>query len=361
MMSRLWPLSAALFLSACGPAGAENQTAPQGAAIPPAAATRVEVATLRPGSATLEVSVPGEIEGGRDAVLASALGGLVERVAARDGQEVRRGQVLVQVDSEVYAAQVDQAAAQLALAESELERLTTLGDYATPQQRTQAETQVAVARAGLRGARAQLDRAVVRAPFDGVVTGLSVEAGEWASPGAPLVRVIQLDPVVVSLSVPDRDRVALHPGLAVSVTTDAASGIRAGTITHVGAAADLRTRAFEVEVEVPNPDRALLPGMIARVGASRSVGTDAVVIPQDWLVTRLDGQGVFVEVDGVARWRPVTLGAVVRDQVIVESGASVGDRVVITGHRELAEGDPLLVVREAVCCEAGRPVWGAEG
>ncbi len=350
---------AALFLTGCQQAGADGDG--EQFVIPSPTATRVEVATVHEGSAMIEVMLPGEIEGSRDALLASALGGLVERVRVSDGDVVTRGQVLVQVDSEVYASQVDQAEAQLSLAESDLSRLQSLGDLATAQQIEQAETQVAVVRAQLRGARAQLTRAVIRAPFAGTIGEVGVELGEFAPMGQPIARVIQLDPVVVTLSVPDRDRVALEVGMSVAVTTSAASGMFPGTISHVSPAADLRTRSFPVEVEVANPDGRLLPGMIAQVTAARSIGDRAVIIPQDWIVTRLSGQGVFVEEEGSARWRPVVLGSVVRDQVVVVGGISPGDRVVMTGHRELAEGDTLLVVREGVCCEGGRPVWGAEG
>ena len=113
------------------------------------------------------------------------------------------------------------------------------------------------------------------------------------------------------------------------------------------------------EVTVPNPDRALLPGMIARVELSHSVD-EAIVIPQEWVVTRLDGYGVFVEEDGVARWRPVDLGTVIRHQVVVKQGLSPGDRIVISGHQNLLDGDLLSVSRSGECCTDGRVVFGGD-
>ena len=103
------------------------------------------------------------------------------------------------------------------------------------------------------------------------------------------------------------------------------------------------------------PDGALLPGMIARVRADRALTDAAMVIPQDWLVTRRSERGVFVTSGDIAEWRDVTLGDVIHDQVVVTSGLSEGDRVVITGHRDLVDGDPLIVSREGRCCAAGRP------
>ena len=115
---------------------------------------------------------------------------------------------------------------------------------------------------------------------------------------------------------------------------------------------------------MPNPEGRLLPGMIAQVSVDGGQADDAdprIVLPQYVLVTRLDGNGVFVEEDGVAKWRPLRLGSVMRDQVIVEEGLEVGARVIVTGHRELAEGDEVIVTREGTCCEEGRVVFDEPG
>ena len=181
--------------------------------------------------------------------------------------------------------------------------------------------------------------------------------GEAVPPGGPVGRLIQLDPAVVTLSVSDRDVVALAVGAPVSVTTAAQSEQLLGRVTRIAPAADLSTRAFPVEVEVDNASGALLPGMIARVTAARDVTTGAMVIPQDWIVTLREEQGVFVTQGDVAQWRDIELGAVIHDKVVVTSGLSAGDRVVITGHRDLVDGDPLIVSREGRCCAAGRPTW----
>jgi membrane fusion protein (multidrug efflux system) len=144
----------------------------------------------------------------------------------------------------------------------------------------------------------------------------------------------------------------------VSVGTSALSGLRTGRVVRIAPAADVRTRAFPVEVEVPNSDGALLPGMIARVSASRPVAEGAMVIPQDWIVTLRDEQGVFVTKGDVAEWRDIELGEVIHDRVVVRSGIQPGDRIVINGHRDLVDGDPLIVAREGRCCADGRPTFG---
>ncbi|MEZ4240672.1 MAG: efflux RND transporter periplasmic adaptor subunit [Myxococcota bacterium] len=310
---------------------------------------------VEPTEAALELDLPGEVGGQRDANLAAANGGFVERVLVAEGDAVTEGQALAYVDVGLYQAGLDQATAQLDQARSSLGRVEKLGDMAADAQLEQARTQEKVAAAAVAQAQTRLSRAVIRSPFAGVVADVAVERGEAVPPGSPVIRVVQLDPAVVELSVSDRDVVSLVPGTAVTVTATSRTQQFEGTVTRVSPAADLRTRAFPVEVEVPNPDRLLLPGMIARVKVERPVQQEAVVIPQDWLVTRRDERGVFVVVEGTAIWRPVELGDVIHDRVVVREGLQPGERVVITGHRDLVDGDPLVISREGRCCSKGRP------
>lgn len=352
-MSRLLPL---LFVTACGFAGAD-QSSPDGPGLASPRATRVEVVELQPSDATIQLLLPGEILGARDVVLAAGNGGLVEALKVRRGEEVRKGQAIARIDTSLYGAQVNQAEAQAKQAQDELTRQERMGDLAAPVALENARTQALVAEAALDQARARLYRAAISAPFAGTVADTFVEAGEHASPGSPVARLVELDPVRVTLSVADRDVVTLDEGMEVEVRSNARAGVWTGTITHVGPAADLRTRSFPVEVTVDNPDRSLLPGMIAQVRVHRTVAEDSVVVPQDWIVTNRTDQGVFIEQDGAAVWRSVTLGDVAGDQVVVSSGIEHGDRVVITGHRDLKDGEPLLVARTGTCCVDGRPSW----
>ena len=351
-------LALSLALSACGGAEAGADRGPVQPIEPPAApGTRVEVAVVEPSQARLVLQLPGEVQGAREAMLAPSLGGFVEAVHVREGQTVSKGTLLAEVDTSLRAVAVETAQAQLAQAKDDLARVQKLGDLGTEAQLTQANTQVTLAEANLRQARIQLDRTRVRAPFSGVIAAADVEVGEVAGPGSTAFRLVQLNPAIVSLSVSDRDVVALEEGMTVQVKADARLTPLQGTLKRILPAGNLKTRTFEVEVEVPNADHSLLPGMIASASVSEVVATDSVVLPQDFLVTRLDGLGVYVDDEGVAAWRPVTVGSIVRDQAVLSSGVSPGDRVVVVGHRDLAAGDPLVLAREGRCCTDGRATF----
>jgi len=352
-------LTSALVFSACGgTAEAETERPPaQALEVPEAPGVRVEIAVVQPTDARLTLELPGEVEGAREAMLSAAMGGFVERVLIDEGQTVRKGQLLAEVDTSLRAVAVETAKAQLAQAMDDLSRIEQLGDLGAEAQLNQAKTQVTLADANVRQAQIQLDRTKIRAPFSGVIAARDLEVGEVANPGSPAFRLIQLDPAIINLSVSDRDVVALKEGMAVTVIADARREAIAGKLKRVLPAGNLKTRTFEVEVEVPNKDHSLLPGMIASAQVSEVVAAESIVLPQDFLVTRLDGLGVYVDEGGKAAWRPVTVGSIVRDQAVIASGVSQGDRVVVVGHRDLAEGDVLLLARTGACCTNGRATF----
>lgn len=348
------------WLIACAPAPEAGETSPRH--VPDSRARRVEVVALGDeGPPTLTLTLPGEVEGGKDVVLSTPLGGLVERVNVGKGGAVKQGQVIARIDAEIHDAQLAIAEAQYDQADKENERLVRMGDLATQSQRLQAETTKKITAAQVRSARATVARSVITAPFSGIAADVFPDASEFLGPGSPVARVVQLDPVLVTLSVADKDVVGLTTGMEVEVMAAATGVPVTGHIVHVGQAADMRTRAFPVEVEVPNPDHHLLPGMIATVNVAQQLPEGTLAVPQDWIVTRRSGQGVFIETEGFAKWTPVKLGGVLHDQIVITDGLSPGDRLVVSGHRDLVDGDAVLVAREGRCCVNGRPVYGTGG
>jgi RND family efflux transporter MFP subunit len=322
-------------------------------------AVRVDVATLTESEAALDVTVPGEVKGSRDADLASPGGGLVEKVLVEEGATVRSGQVLALVDASLRGVQLEQVRTELEQARKDAERAKALADLVSEADRERSSTGVKLLESKLRMARLEVGRATIKAPFAGIVARVDVEEGEVVMPGAPVVRVVKLDPVEVDLSVPDRDVVAMRIGESVTIDAGAHPGVAQGKIVRISPAGNLETRAFTVGVEASNPEGKLLPGMIANVRVRRALPKGAVVIPQEWLVTRLEEIGVFLEAGGVSKWRSVKAKEVIRDQVVIEDGLAMGDRIVMVGHRDLADGDPLHVNRDGRCCANGRAVFSS--
>jgi RND family efflux transporter MFP subunit len=356
MTSRFVPALTLALVMGCGSAGAEKGAADL---TPPtltdAPSARVEVATVSLIPAVRRLEMPGEVKASADANLAAPLGGFVEDVLVKEGQSVRRGQLLARVDVASREAQLRVAEAQAAQAKAELDRAIALADGLSGQARLNVETQAKIAEANVELARINLRRAMIVAPFAGKIAKVNVEEGEVVAPGAPAMRLVAVDPALIELSVSDIDVAQLEEGQAVRFTSLASPLVVDGVVQRRGVAADLGTRTWTVEVAVPNADGALMPGMLGRVSLERTLSASGVLIPQDWIVTRASSRGVFLlGEDDVARWRDLEIEAFLTDQALIRSGLNEGDVVVSAGHRELAEGDALYVVRRGVCCEAGR-------
>ncbi len=340
------------------------------------AGARVEVVVVQPSERNLELNLPGEVEAHRDALLAAPLGGYIESVHAAKGDRVKHGQALVSVDTSTHSARLARVQTELDSASRELARAESLAGAIPAAELDSARDRVTQIEANKRELTLNVSRSVVRAPFAGYITDLDAEVGEVAAPGAPLLRLVQLQPVDVTVSLSDRDISLATVGSPAVVTMDARAGQFEGKITEIARAADLKTRAFEVVIELPNADEQLLPGMIANVTLKTGPATTrapsgasgdgerpdaqapgSIVIAQDWLVTRPDGVGVFVVKDGKAAWRPVRVGSVLRKQVSIEEGLADGDVLIIVGHRDLVEGDKVLVQRKGRCCVNGRAIF----
>lgn len=316
--------------------------------------TRVEVAELEPSQARLTMTLPGEVEGVKEALLSSSIGGYVEKVHVQEGDNVEAGQVLADIDVRMHLIKKRMAKTELSAANKEYKRLIKLGDLAVESQLSAAKARVDMAKLNVEQANLMLSRSKITAPFSGVIAQTNLEHGEVIGPGQPAIRLIQLDPVIVNLSVSDRDITNLKQGMKATVVADARLQPKDGTLRRILPAGDLKTRTFQVEIEIPNSDFSLLPGMIASSTVSEVLEESAIVIPQDYIVTQLDGLGVFVEQQGIAKWRPLRIASVVGNQVVVESGVDAGEKIVVTGHRELNEGDQLLISRSGKCCVNGK-------
>jgi membrane fusion protein (multidrug efflux system) len=352
-------LGALLAAAACSKGNASpepgSSAAPSASVWKPRAPeVRVEVAELTQSDESIVLELPGEVEAARDALLAASLGGYVERVLAKVGDRVKKGQALAWVDSATHSARSRQAKVEVDAAHRELERAKALGGAIPKAELEAAETRYKAAKATLSAARVASSRSVIKAPFAGTVVEVEAEVGEVAAPGTPLIRVVQLDPVHVTVSVSDRDVVALSEGMPASVSIKARGQPVGGTVKRIKRAADLQTRAFEAEIEVDNDKREFLPGMIASVRLEPKSQGQHIVISQDWLITRGKNVGVFRVEKDTAHWQPVELGPVMRDRVIVDKGLRAGQTIVITGHRELVDRDRLLISRRGKCCKNGR-------
>ena len=293
--------------------------------------------------------------------IATRMMGQVTKVHVEEGDRVKKGQPLLQLDSRDVNSRIEQARAGLAAAKSQLEnaeayynRIKRLYDQqsATKQNLDNALNQYEAAKAGAQAAESrvteaasQLDYAVIRAPFDGFVTGRSMQAGDMGSPGVPLVTVEMQDSLKVITTVSEMDVANISPAGSAWVESDVPGfGRRLARIESVVPAGDPSTRRFKVRLVLPNQDGAVKSGIFARV-LFQTGSTQAVSVPEEAVVRRGQLTGLFVVgPDSLTRLRWVRLGRTSGGMVEILSGVAPGDRVVAGSLRLLREGQKVQEV-----------------
>ena len=338
------PALAALL--AVATACTSSHAAPSGAAEP---ALPVRTAAVERGPIARPVRAAGTVAAKDERELSFKAGGIVARVDAREGMEVRRGQLLAALDTTELAAGVRQAreAAVKARRDRDRARLLRTGGSIAIAQAEDAETATNVAEAALQAAEFNLRNAVLVAPDDGWVDRRTVEPGETISPGKPVLRVSgRSRGFVVRASLPERDVLGLLVGDAALVRLDARpEDPIPGRISEIAHAAARGTGTYQIEVQVdPARARGLLSGLGAKVEIARVVDA-AGAVPLVALQEGDGDRGVVYVVNGErARRVPVRVAFLDGERAVLSSGVESLDRVVSEGAARLADGVAVRVV-----------------
>ncbi len=205
---------------------------------------------------------------------------------------------------------------------------------------------VRVDQAAVQTVETQIAQAVVRAPFDGIVTQRNVDPGALASPGTPLVQVSQLDPAYVNVGVPDDDLQYVRSGSQADIHVDALGGRTwHGRVDHLNAATGEGTLTYLARISLPNPDLALKAGMVANVTFVAARNAGVLIVPRGAIANTDNGTAVYVVTGGKAKLRPVTVGLQTQDDAQIKgSGIAQGTLVITQRPDALQDGSPVKVV-----------------
>ena len=344
-----------LLFAACTPA-APGRTDGQDA-VP------VTVGVVAPKDVPIVIRVIGTVEAFSTVSVKALVGGELRRVSFEEGQDVRRGEVLFEIDPRPFEAALDQARAQmdrdralLKNALSDAERYAGLveKDYVTPSEydkvRTSAtalEATVLSDEAAVKSAALLLEYCTLRSPVDGRTGRLMVHRGNVVKANAdtPLVVIEQMDPIYVSFFVPERNLAEIMSRQAGGTLTvqaaapDSGSRSVAGRLSFIDSTVDSRTGTVLLKATFPNPERILWPGQFVNAGLTLATKTGALVVPSEAIQTGQQGQYVFVvKPDMTVESRLVIPGESLEHETVIEKGVSAGEKVVIDGQLRLVPG-----------------------
>ena len=327
----------------------------------------VTVATSMQKDMPVQVRSIGNIEPFNSVAIKAQVNGQILSVHFKEGQDVRKGDVLFTIDPRPFQAALKQAeavlskdSAQAKYAQEQVRRYGSLlkEGIVSPDQYDQLKANaeaydatIAADRAGVENARLQLAYCTIRSPIDGRTGNLMVQAGNLvkANDVPVLVTINQLAPIYATFSVPERDMVDLRKYLDKGIRVDAyvtgdEGKPESGTITFLDNSVDTSTGSIKLKATFANSSRRLWPGQFVSVVVSMTNLINAVVVPTRAIQTGQQGQYVFVvQADQTVEQRPVTVGVAVKGETVVATGLRSSESVVTDGQIRLIPGAKVEV------------------
>lgn len=351
--------AAVVCAAGCGKGAGSPGEAGAGFGFPP---TAIEVARVEKTEIVDRFDAVGTIEAGEIVTVVSEIDAKVIRLPFREGERIRQGALIAQLDDAALAAELARAEAlrEQSRISHERVKLVVESGAGAQQDLDDAAAALQVAEANVSLARAHLAKATIQAPFDGVIGARRVSPGAFLRPGDAIAELAQMHAVKVTFSAPEKYIPSLARGAKVSVSTTAYPGyVLSGTIDVVDPVLDAATRNVRVIARVPNPELRFRPGMSADVSAVLASRPEALKVPNEAIFAEGDQFLVFVVTpDSSVAKAPVRLGSRFREFVEVVEGLQGEELIVRAGHQKLFPGAKVSWASPEAAQESG--VAGSE-
>ncbi len=359
--------------------GCKDQTPkPQTAKAP----VEVDVVTLKAQPVKLEAELPGRTAAYRVAEVRPQVNGIVKKRLFTEGNVVKAGDILYQIDPATYQAKLDSAKATLAKARAveysaqlkakryanlvHTKAVSELDQVEIEAEWKQAEADVSFAEAALSSARIDLEYTRVTAPISGRIgkTMISEGALVTAQQSTPLAIIQQLDPLYVDVTQSSTEMLRLKKNLTAGLLQDSKkvnSNVtilledgseygRTGSLEFSDVTVDQSTGTVTLRALVANPDQELLPGMFVRARIATGVRQDAILVPAESISRNSKGQAIVMLVNpqSIVESRIISSGQNMRDKVLVNEGLVAGEQVIVAGLQKIRPGAPVKAVEQKV-------------
>lgn len=302
----------------------------------------------------------GSLRAARGVDLAAEVAGLVETVQVRSGEDVKQGELLVQMvmDSDYARLRALQADAELARSVEQRARKQLAAQAISQAQADSEAARLKSAEAAVAEQQALIRKKVIKAPFPGRLGITTVNPGQYLNPGDKLVTLQQLDPIHVDFTVPQSSLAQLKNGLSVTATTDSFPGASfTGTVTAINPVVDASTRNVRVQATLKNPERKLLPGMFTNVVVATGAAKRYLTLPANAVAFNPYGETVFIvikrgEESTVADNKPEDL---LQTEALKKADADLKAAAEAAGQKDgedatppapAASAEPVLVARQ---------------
>ncbi len=311
------------------------------------------------------VTLIGTAEPYKTSTVASETEGMVVEFAVRLGQKVRKGDVLARVEKQPLVLDLKEAKAALAEARenyknamSDLERNEELVEkkaistrqYDDARFKANALKQkIAALKARIEGIEYDLEKCRIKSPFAGFVVAEHTQIGQWLEKGGDVVTIVEIDPILLTVPVPDRYVHYVKPDQTVDLSFEFMQGEQSkqGQVRDVIPLGNEKARTFPVQILVDNPDFAILAGMSAAVRFPVGKPSTVLLVSKDAVVTNSDEHHIFIVNDNKAHLIRVEKGEAYGSQVAIEGDVSAGQWVVVEGNERLRPDQPVKIIAKS--------------
>ena len=293
------------------------------------------------------ITAVGSLRSDESVTVRPEVAGRISAILFKEGQHVAKGMTLIRLDPAINAAEVQQARANLKLAQSKYDRAVELSqrNFISGQAKDEAENNLRVAEASVALVEARLAKTEIKAPFSGMIGLRVVSVGDYVKEGADVVNLESIDPLKVDFRVPEIYLQQVQVGQTLTITLDALPGkTYDGKVLAVNPLVDAGGRSVVMRAVVRNQDTSLRPGMFARVKLITRDEKQALVIPEQAIVPQGDEQYVYRVVDGKVTRVKVEIGQRRDSKVEILKGLEASDVVVTAGQLKLRAGMAVTIL-----------------
>jgi len=293
------------------------------------------------------VSVQGSLEAEENLMVTSKIPGQITSVKVKEGDMVRQGQIVAVLDDEVIRKSIDEVKSGLDQVMVMYNKQKALWDQkiGTEMQYLNLKNQKESLEKKLVTLNSQVNQNYVTAPFSGVIDEVFVKVGSIASPGVPLMQLVNTNDLKATAKVPDSYVAFIKQGDQVKVNFPDLNKTMEASVTYVGRIVDPMSRTFRIEVKLPGGNPDLKPNLMSLIQINDKTSNSAIVIEENIVQPTEEGKIVFVTADDkgkkVARQRMVTTGLSYNGKVEILTGLSVGDQLITTGYQDLSDNQPI--------------------
>lgn len=352
------PTATALLLTiVCVLGAACSKSAPEpspGARNPaaggPSPGMPVEAENIVPAALASEITAIGSLRSDESVTLSAEIAGRIAAIRFQEGQRVKAGQVLFDLDDSVQRAELAQARAGQILAQRNFDRASEMfsKNLISKADHDTVAANLDAAQASLALAEARIAKMRIRAPFASTAGLRTVSPGDYITPGQALVNLEAMQSMKLDVRLAEAALPALSAGQKLRIEVDSYPGQTfSGEIYAIDPRVADATRSIGVRARIRNPEGKLRPGLFARVKLELSHRPDALLVPEQAIFPRGDQQFVYVIDDGKAALRPVTIGLRQGGKVEITSGLKAGETVITAGLQKIGPGAPVMAVNMA--------------